>query len=51
MEVLADMDVKGTGEIEFDEFIYFMTRPQVSCLCPSEESGLKVKNYKFVQKW
>jgi hypothetical protein len=30
MEVLADMDVKGTGEIEFDEFIYFMTRPQVS---------------------
>jgi len=28
MEVLADMDVKGTGEIEFDEFIYFMTRPQ-----------------------
>ena len=29
MEVLADMDVKGTGEIEFDEFIYFMTRPQV----------------------
>ena len=21
---------KGTGDIEFDEFIFFMTRPQVS---------------------
>ena len=26
---MKDMDVKGTGDIEFDEFIYFMTRPQV----------------------
>ena len=29
MELLSDMDVKGTGDIEFDEFIYFLTRPQV----------------------
>ena len=29
MEILNGMDVKGTGDIEFDEFIYFMTRPQV----------------------
>jgi len=28
MQILKDMDVKGTGDIEFDEFIYFMTRPQ-----------------------
>ena len=29
MEVLHGMDVKGTGDIEFDEFIFFMTRPHV----------------------
>jgi len=28
MTILEDLDVKGTGDIEFDEFIYFMTRPQ-----------------------
>merc|ERR1712142_868505 len=28
MSILEDLDVKGTGDIEFDEFIYFMTRPQ-----------------------
>ena len=30
MSILEDLDVKGTGDIEFDEFIYFMTRPQVN---------------------
>ena len=29
MHILGELDVKGTGDIEFDEFIYFMTRPQV----------------------
>ena len=29
MKILQGMDVNGTGVIEFDEFIYFMTRPQV----------------------
>lgn len=28
MQILNDIDVKGTGDIQFDEFIYFMTRPQ-----------------------
>merc|ERR1711970_149287 len=28
MHILGELDVKGTGDIEFDEFIYFMTRPQ-----------------------
>jgi hypothetical protein len=28
MHILSELDVKGTGDIEFDEFIYFMTRPQ-----------------------
>ena len=30
VHILEDLDVKGTGDIEFDEFIFFMTRPQVS---------------------
>ena len=30
LQILNDLDVKGTGDIEFDEFIYFMTRPQVT---------------------
>ena len=29
MHILGELDVKGTGDIEFDEFIYSMTRPQV----------------------
>jgi len=28
MAILEELDVKGTGDIEFDEFIFFMTRPQ-----------------------
>jgi Ca2+-binding EF-hand superfamily protein len=28
VHILEDLDVKGTGDIEFDEFIFFMTRPQ-----------------------
>jgi len=28
LEILNELDVKGTGDIEFDEFIFFMTRPQ-----------------------
>ena len=30
VHILEDLDVKGTGDIEFDEFIFFMTRPQVN---------------------
>lgn len=27
-EVLADLDLKGTGEFEFDEFIYMLSQPE-----------------------
>ena len=44
MHILSELDVKGTGDIEFDEFIYFMTRPQVN---HSNRFEILIKNSEF----
>ena len=45
MHILGELDVKGTGDIEFDEFIFFMTRPQVY---PNQTSRLFCRRF-FVE--
>jgi len=43
MHILKDLDVKGTGDIEFDEFIFFMTRPQNLEKMLSDEDKMQIE--------